>query len=788
MAKRKPKRIRWPMAGVDRRQSFQGQPPYTTPEAQNVRPTATFEGRERGGSRPGFEKSHTTQLGSGADVNMLESVTYTRQDMFTEWIDEFPGTSLGSVWAAASWTEGIPGVIDETLTSASETNQHVGAVRSAISDFDSTSAYWVGIYIVPYEGEHHGDYHVYARMDDTTPVATTDGIVATLRLTGSTGTFSGNLYHYAASVKTTYAFTGGSNGYAAPGWFVVYVNSNTITCYWRGATLKAQAVAAATGERIGFGMECTEMDGLCLTDTFRLQYTGTTAMESKFPLLVAAAGGTLYKEGAGDTWTEVTSDLTINDDREIHGVEAFQKLYIADYGDYLTEQTDGVIGGASYTELTSASIADWTALSIDTDDDVVVVSDGTPDTVKGVYAISAVAAAKLTFTATAGVAATGCTFRVERGPKVYDPSANTLALLAATAGALGVPVGCPCSCLYRGRLVFAGNMADPHMWWMSKQDTLTDYNYEATDAGRAVAGTSADAGKLGEPCIAVISHNDDLCLFGCTNSLWVLRGDATYGGQLQNLSHEVGIVDKGAWAYTPWGELLFLSRDGLYSLAAGANTFPKSLSRERLPRELLDVDQRDYTVCLEWDMRHRGVHIYLTPKDGSVREDWWYDWATQSFWTDLFATANHQPHATLAFKSRDPEASCVLLGGGDGYVRRYRDRAETDDGTEITSYVLLGPMMLWDDLHDGLLQQCDATLGAQGGQVTLGVYVASTAEGVVTATVRTTKTLSAGRNNTWRPRVGGAAYMFRLENAETDRAWAFENMAVVLKQGGRHRE
>ena len=39
----------FPALGLDRRAGFHQQPPHTTPAAQNVRPYATVEGRERGG-------------------------------------------------------------------------------------------------------------------------------------------------------------------------------------------------------------------------------------------------------------------------------------------------------------------------------------------------------------------------------------------------------------------------------------------------------------------------------------------------------------------------------------------------------------------------------------------------------------------------------------------------------------------------------------------------------------------------------------------------------------------
>ena len=785
MAKQRRITLRFPSGGMHERVGYQVQPPYTTPNAQNVRADATIEARERGGSRPGLDKSHVTELGSGEPIRSLGTVTYTRQDNFLYWMDIFPSSTLNAAWSTASWLGTDPGLTDNRYASLT-TNGEVGLVRSALTGLDTSSAYRIELFVVPYQGEHFGSYQVFARMG-TTPVVTTDGIEARFNILGTTGIYSGALDVYVSGVKTSYAFTGGTDGTALAGWFTVLISSDTVTCYWRGTQLLSQAITTQAGSRFGFGMTCTESDGVCLTDTFRIQYNSSTAQESRWPLLVASANGTVYYESTLGTFTAVTSDVTVAADRQVQCFEAFQKLYFVNHGDYKTEQTDGVVGGASSNEMTSASIADWDALSIDTDNDVLVIEDASDETVEGTYAITAVAETKLTFSPAASGAATSCEFRVERGPTVYDPSANTHTLWTATSGEGEVPTGGTTGCLYRGRAVLAGNKRHPHLWWMSRQDDLNDWNYDETDSQRAVSGMGAEAGEIGEPVNAVVSHNDDLCLFGCTNSLWVLRGDVTYGGQIQNLSHEVGIIDKKAWCYTPDGYLIFLSRDGLYGLAPGANTFPEPVSRMVLPRRLRYVDTANYDVLLEWDNDKRGVHVYLTSTPAASGWHWWFDWETKGF-LPVSLPSTSEPTSICAYKSLNVLASGVLLGCRDGYVRRYRDEWETDGGTEITSYVEIGPFRLWtDDVTCGLIQQVDAVLAEDSGDVTLSVFVGKTPEAAVDASAFASKTLSEGRNNTWRPRARGAAAILRLENADTDRAWALESLTLIIEKAGRIR-
>src|SRR5690349_6184536 len=111
-----PKRLinlQFPLGGLDRRYSYRGQPPFTTPDALNVRPKATQDRRTKGGSRPGTGKAYYTQLGSGNPIRMLADVTIVGTDGFTFWEDNFHGgSSLGTAWATASHLSAQPRILD----------------------------------------------------------------------------------------------------------------------------------------------------------------------------------------------------------------------------------------------------------------------------------------------------------------------------------------------------------------------------------------------------------------------------------------------------------------------------------------------------------------------------------------------------------------------------------------------------------------------------------------------------------------------------------------------------
>jgi hypothetical protein len=82
MARKRANSLIFPMKGLNKRYGFQAQPPYTTPNALNVRPDGTLEGRARGGSRPGlgrrFAENISGQVGTdGASTQASSWLVFT---------------------------------------------------------------------------------------------------------------------------------------------------------------------------------------------------------------------------------------------------------------------------------------------------------------------------------------------------------------------------------------------------------------------------------------------------------------------------------------------------------------------------------------------------------------------------------------------------------------------------------------------------------------------------------------------------------------------------------------
>lgn len=780
MPKRQVQSLKFPLKGLNRRMGFQdGQGPYTTYDALNVRPTDTILERERGGSRPGLDTAYSTQLGSGNPVRFLERVSYIASDGFKEFIDDFEGNTMGSSWNQIG-TSSLP-LVTNNLVSISYQANGITAL-DLLSNFDTTSAYTAELYIEPYKGEHHGVYQIYLRMDDTTPVPTTDGCIAQITMTGTGGVATATLDKYESGVKTNIDTGTGTGTYAKAGWFSVTVSGDTVTMYWNGESIGTGDIGSTlTGTRVGFGVTCTQSGGICLIDTFRTQYFETTANERLRNILVASSNGVIYKDSTAQTMVSLGSSLTLASDRLILGAERGQKLYIADVG-LAASGTDGVFASSV---LTSASYADWTTIGANVNDYVVVISNGTSATTDGVYAISTIVGGNLTLASDPGDG--GGSFRIERGTKVYDPSDDSVALWTATTAKGQIPQGCPLICRYRDRMVLAGSADNPTVWYMSRQGDPLDWDYSQEDPATAIAGTNADAGVPGEPILALITHSDDYLLMGCQNSLWVMRGDPAFGGQIDNLSENIGLVDKRAWCYGPEGQIIFLSRDGLYGLGAGASQYPQEISRAVLPQELRDISNTEFTVTMAYDIRERGIHIYLSSANVQTVTHWWFDWEQKSFWP-VTLQGNFDPTSLLEYYSQDLRQSVVLLGGRDGYIRRYDPSFETDGGTQITSYVYYGPIRLGGKgLNEGNLVELQGTLGAGSGNVTWDVIVGDTMEAVSTASSFETGTWEAGDNYANHPRARGDAYVIKLSGAQS-RRWAVEEVQAVIQTAGKSRK
>lgn len=317
--------------------------------------------------------------------------------------------------------------------------------------------------------------------------------------------------------------------------------------------------------------------------------------------------------------------------------------------------------------------------------------------------------------------------------KYYDAATNTVSSWTATAGTLPINGSDTPRLIevWRGRVVMSGIKSDPHNWFMSAQADAHDWDYNPDPVveTQAVAGNNSPAGLIGEPITAIIPFSEDVLLFGSDHSLWQMDGDPAAGGRIVRLSGITGVAWGRAWCTDPNGVLYFFgSRGGVYRLSGGQSL--ERISAKRIDARLSRVNLNTSLVRMAWNDAEMGVHVFVTPLSSIPAEHYFYDARTDSWWVDQFANVSHSPVSVHSFDGDNPDDRVLLLGGQDGYIRRWTQTGLTDDGTAVESSIMLGPLQPTGD-EEGLpflLTELQATLAEASGTVTCDVYVGDSAE------------------------------------------------------------
>jgi hypothetical protein len=269
-----------------------------------------------------------------------------------------------------------------------------------------------------------------------------------------------------------------------------------------------------------------------------------------------------------------------------------------------------------------------------------------------------------------------------------------------------------------------------------------------SDAGRPFVMQLSEAGELGGNVIALIPHKDSYMLAATASSLWVVQGDPTAEGRLQNVSRDVGIVGPRAWCRDHLDRYYFLSSQGLYTVSASGDGL-QGLSEDVIPQELTGVT--DANTVLEYDHATRGVRIYIP----TATVNWLFETEQNGFWP---------------FKV--------------GYA---------------SSHVALGPLRLNDGETYGRLLRMHGITATGSADVTWRVLVADTAEqvsinakaaiealvaGSTPSNTHSTGVWAAGVNHRVYPRARGQFMILLLSSGGT---WGWEGAVCFMEPSGKWR-
>jgi len=298
------------------------------------------------------------------------------------------------------------------------------------------------------------------------------------------------------------------------------------------------------------------------------------------------------------------------------------------------------------------------------------------------------------------------------GVSKMDPKTGQVDDLVASSGT--IPTNCTFGGVYRNRFYLSG---EDNAVYMSRQGDYTDWDYgkHVDDQGRALAFQLALSADVGAKPTAIIPCMDKYLICATARSLWLVQGDPTTGA-LQRISEEIGIIGARAWVKTDTS-IVFLSEDGLYQVSADGSGL-EMLTPNTIPKELRDIDTSTTTVTLGWDQERLAFHIYLRTAAGNDTH-WLYEVGTQSFWPMRYQDG-HSPLAVCQ------HAGELILAGNDGYLRKVT--GDDDDGVDIDSHVVIGPLRLGTANHFGRLKNMHGMIAAGSGTVTWRIVQGNTAE------------------------------------------------------------
>jgi hypothetical protein len=374
--------------------------------------------------------------------------------------------------------------------------------------------------------------------------------------------------------------------------------------------------------------------------------------------------------------------------------------------------------------------------------------------------------------------------------KYYDAADSELKSWAASAGTLPVDSKGRKPTLienWRDRIVMAGVIGDPHEYYMSKRGDGTDWDYTPTTVTntQAISGTNAPAGRSPDVIRTIIPLNDDVLIWGCDQSIWAMSGDPMEEGRIDNIVEGVGMPFGRPWCKDMTGSFYFFgSKGGVYRGAVGQGI--QKITVGSIEERMSDIDFDKNIIRLLWNEQDQGVHVFITPLNAyNSTTHYFYDTRAEAWWLDKFETASsskyiHNPKEVHVFDGLDPNDRVILMGGWDGFIRKWDLSESDDDGNAIDSYVYVGPIVS-ENFGMVRLNELRVQLGKNSSNVTASIFTGDNAEDAYAqTTAHFTSTFSAGRNVSERRRAMTHAMYLKLGNNTAAQRWTLERAEVDL--------
>ena len=123
------------------------------------------------------------------------------------------------------------------------------------------------------------------------------------------------------------------------------------------------------------------------------------------------------------------------------------------------------------------------------------------------------------------------------------------------------------------------------------------------------------------------------------------------------------------------------------------------------------------------------------------------------------------------------------MGCPDGFIRNLDYDGPSDDGTAISSHVMIGPIK--GEAIPLVMTGLTSVLGAGSSNVTYSIHPGDSAEEASSAASIGGGTFTSGRNTWDRRRTSGAAIFIKLSNVNLGETWAIERLTATLRTTSR---
>lgn len=546
------------------------------------------------------------------------------------------------------------------------------------------------------------------------------------------------------------------------------------------------------------------------TTLWSIAYTPLTIIENTYRRkLVSIAGSEFWYESSAGTMAELTAaNGDINTISPLMATEAYQKIFIVNktnlkVADFINTKISTADAGANPTSpgMTLTGGTSSATMIVDYAD---AVTDDAAALIYGYRTSSSVFQSGETVTGT-NSDGNAVSFVLD-ADEVAPPHWYDWTVFGNDTTNYGtIPTSSTLVALYRGRLVL-NDVLRPHAWYMSKVGNPFKFLYDFdNDADlSAVAYSNAQVGEVGDIITAFIPYKDDLFIFGCASSIWILIGDPLAEGQLSQITDGTGVWGSRAWCMDNNKNLYFLGVDGIYQMAISETSAPPTnISKQKLPNLMsdLDLDQESHRVVLSFDPDEQGILISKTALSDGTNTNYFYSLITGGYFQETYPdscgifSAYYYPATNDTYKK-------FLVGCTDGYIREFdgstKNDATTSSTSAISSYATTIFMLGQDEDHVGMLRELRAVVagGASGGDfsdsdgLSFELHKANDAETVLEdikdgATAFTSGSWSTtGKQNKTRPRMRGSWAGLKLYNSTASETWAVEKIIANIEPKG----